>query len=96
MNELMFYLSAFNSFPVAAVTLALCILINLSSANFEVHEISLALPPDACSNSRKPFPIPGGKREFGRKGTMFNRSVKQKNFRSESGKVSGGGRVGTR
>ena len=47
---------AFNSFPVAAEALASWLLINLSSANFEVHEISLALPPDACSNSRKPFP----------------------------------------
>ena len=36
----------FNSFPVAAEALASWLLINLSSANFEVHEISLALPSD--------------------------------------------------
>gem|GEM_PF-3832218 len=43
-----------------------------------------------------PFPIPGGKREFGRKGTVFNVSVERKSFRFESGKVSGGGGVGNR
>ena len=37
---------AFNSFPVAAKALASWLLINLSSAIFEVHEISLALPSD--------------------------------------------------
>ena len=47
---------AFNSFPVAAETLAAWLLINLSSANFEVRESSPALPPDACMDSCKPFP----------------------------------------
>jgi len=46
----------FNSFPVAAEALAACLLINLSSANFEVPEISPALPTGACSGSREAFP----------------------------------------
>ena len=49
-------LATFNSFPVAAETLAAYSLINFSSANFEVRENSLALPPDACMDSCKPFP----------------------------------------
>ena len=49
-------LEAFNSFPVAAEVLASWLLINLSTANFEVSENSPALPPDVCSGSRKPFP----------------------------------------
>jgi hypothetical protein len=47
---------SFNSFPVAAEVLAAYSLISLSSANFEVHESSPALPPDACMDSCKPFP----------------------------------------
>jgi copper oxidase (laccase) domain-containing protein len=47
---------AFNSFPVAAEALAAWLLINLSSANFEVSENSLALPFDTCSGSREAFP----------------------------------------
>ena len=62
----------FDSFPVAAETLTAYPLINLSTANFEVSENLPALPPDTCVGSRKPFPIPGGKREFGRKGTIIN------------------------
>ena len=50
------YVRAFNSFPVAAEALASCPLLSLSSANSEVPESSPALPPDACSGSRKPFP----------------------------------------
>ena len=46
----------FNSFPVAAEAPAACLLINLSSANFEVLENSPALLSDTCSVSRKPFP----------------------------------------
>ena len=42
----------------------------------------------------KPFPIPGGKREFGGKGTGFNGEGGWENFRPESGKVGGG--VGAR
>ena len=49
-------LITFNSFPVAAEVLASWLLINLSTANFEVHENSPALPPDTCVGSRKPFP----------------------------------------
>ena len=47
---------AFNSFPVAAETLAAYSLISLSSANFEVPESSLALPSYTCSGSREAFP----------------------------------------
>jgi hypothetical protein len=49
-------LSAFNSFPVAAELLVRCSLLSLSSANFEDHENSPALPSYTCSNSCKPFP----------------------------------------
>jgi hypothetical protein len=75
-------LLAFNSFPVAAETLAPCLFINLSSANFEVREISLACLPTHAAFRRKPFPIPGGKREFGGKGTGFNGEGGWENFRS--------------
>jgi hypothetical protein len=47
---------AFNSFPVAAEPLACSSLISFSSANFEVHESSPALPPGACTDSWKLFP----------------------------------------
>ena len=36
--------------------LASWLLINLSTANFEVSENLPALPPDTCVGSRKPFP----------------------------------------
>ena len=47
---------SFNSFPVATEALAAWLLINLSSANFEVPENLPALPSYTCSGSRKPFP----------------------------------------
>ena len=51
-----FATETFNSFPVAAEAPAARLLINLSSANFEVLENSPAPLSDTCSVSRKPFP----------------------------------------